>query len=37
MIAIDPQSLQSALSVRFSDIKVISLGAIPEIEKPVEP
>ena len=34
-LAIDPQSLQNAVSVRFSDIKVVSIGAVPEIEEPV--
>lgn len=29
---IDPPSLQKALSTRFSDIKIISVGEIPEIE-----
>lgn len=33
-LIINPQSLQSAISVRFSDIKVISIGAIPEIDQP---
>ena len=35
-IIIDPQSLQHAISVRFSDIKIISIGAIPEIDDPVK-
>ncbi len=35
-ILIDPQSLQNAISVRFSDIKVISIGAVPEIGMPEE-
>lgn len=34
MIVISPEALQKALSVRFSDIKVVSIGAIPEIELP---
>lgn len=34
---IDPQSLQKALATRFSDIKIISLGEIPEIEMPAQP
>lgn len=34
MIIISPEALQKALSVRFSDIKVVSIGAIPEIELP---
>jgi len=33
-VIIDPQSLQSAISVRFSDIKVISIGTVPEIDYP---
>ncbi|WP_418982974.1 hypothetical protein [Alistipes sp.] len=36
-LIIDPQSLQSAISVRFSDIKVISIGTVPEIDKPEQP
>ncbi len=35
-LLLDPQSLQSAISVRFSDIKVVSIGAVPEIEKTPE-
>ena len=35
-LVIDPQSLQHAISVRFSDIKIISIGAIPEIDDPVK-
>ena len=37
LIAIDPQSLRDAISVRFSDIKVVSVGTIPEIPMPKEP
>lgn len=33
---IDPQSMQSAISVRFSDIKVISIGDIPPLPVPEE-
>lgn len=33
-IIIDPQSLQNVISVKFSDIKVISVRAIPEIDYP---
>ncbi|MCI7139473.1 hypothetical protein [Alistipes sp.] len=33
-LVIDPQSLQHAISVRFSDIKVISVNSIPEIDAP---
>lgn len=36
-IAIDPQSLQNAISVRYSDIKVLSVGTVPEIEMPAKP
>ena len=36
LIVIDPRSLQNAISVRFSDIKVISIGAVPEIGMPHE-
>lgn len=33
-IRIDPQSLQSSISVRYSDIKVVSVGTVPEIDAP---
>lgn len=33
-LVIDPQSLQHAISVRISDIKVVSIGSIPEIREP---
>lgn len=33
-LIIDPQSLQNAISVRFSDIKVVSIGTVPEIDQP---
>lgn len=36
-LILDSQSLQSAISVRFSDIKVISIGTVPEIDKPEQP
>ncbi len=36
-IRIDPQSLQSAISLRYSDIKIISVGEVPEIEPAAEP
>lgn len=36
MIVIDPHSLQNAISVRYSDIKVVSIGAVPEIKHPFE-
>lgn len=34
MLVIDPQSLQHAIAVRFSDVKVSSIGAVPEIPLP---
>lgn len=34
MILIDPHSLQQAIAVRFSDVKVVSVGTIPEIQMP---
>ncbi|MEG0788877.1 MAG: hypothetical protein RSB23_01145 [Alistipes sp.] len=37
LIILNPQSLQNAISVRFSDIKVISIGAVPEIAYPQQP
>lgn len=36
-LILDAQSLQSAISVRYSDIKVIALGIIPEINQPEKP
>ncbi len=36
-LILDAQSLQSAISVRYSDIKVIALGIIPEINQPKNP
>ncbi len=33
-LRIDPASLKSAISVRFSDIKIVSVGNIPEISIP---
>lgn len=35
-LLIDPQSLQSAISLRISDIKIVSLGPVPPIDKPVK-
>lgn len=35
-IIIDPQSLQNAISVKFSDIKINSIGTVPEIDFPEE-
>ncbi len=34
MLILDPQSLQNAISLKFSDIKVVSLRSIPEIDDP---
>lgn len=34
MLVIDPNSLKQAIAVRFSDVKVVSIGSIPEIKKP---
>ncbi len=34
MLIIDPLSLQQAIAVRFSDVKVVSIGSIPEIPAP---
>ncbi len=36
-LILDRQSLQHAISVRFSDIKIVSIGAIPAIEAPEVP
>ena len=36
-LIIDPQSLQNALAPRFSDIKIISVGDIHEIDVPARP
>lgn len=36
-LRIDPQSLQQAITLRYTDIKIISVGAIPEIDQPAEP
>lgn len=36
MLILDSRSLQNAISVRFSDIKVVSVGTIPEILMPEE-
>ena len=35
-LIIDPQSLQHAIAVHFSDVKVVSIGVIPEIDIPEE-
>lgn len=40
MLILDPKSLQNAISVRYSDVKIVSVGNIPPIEHPesgVEP
>lgn len=34
MLVLNPESLQSAISLRINDIKIVSIGAVPEIEKP---
>ncbi len=34
MLIIDQQSLMNAIAVRFSDVKVVSIGTIPEILQP---
>lgn len=36
-LILNPQSLQNAISVRISDIKIISVGTIPEINTPAKP
>lgn len=36
-LILNPQSLQSAIALRISDIKIISIGAVPEIETPSKP
>ncbi len=33
-IILDPQSLQSAIAVQLSDIKVLSVDGVPEIDRP---
>ena len=33
-VVIDPQSLQNAITVQFRDIKIVSIGAVPEIDYP---
>ena len=33
-VVIDPQSLQNAITVQFSDIKIVSIGAVPESDYP---
>jgi len=33
-ITIDPQSLQNAISVHYSDVKIVSIGSIPDIPNP---
>lgn len=34
MVRIQPVSMQDALSIRYSDLKVLSVGTIPDIELP---
>lgn len=36
-LQIDPKSLQNAISVRVSDIKIVSLGEIPMLSSPETP
>ena len=36
MILIDPQSLQNAISVRCTDIKIVSIGEVPALKNFVE-
>ena len=33
-IVIDPKSLQNAIAVQLSDIKVLSVDGVPEIDRP---
>ena len=33
-VVIDPQSLKNAITVQISDIKIVSIGAVPEIDYP---
>ncbi len=33
-LVLDPHSLQNAISVRCTDIKIISIGEVPEIDAP---
>lgn len=33
-LVLDPQSLQNALSLKFSDIKVVAIRSVPEIDDP---
>ncbi|WP_300798528.1 hypothetical protein [uncultured Alistipes sp.] len=35
-LILDPQSLQNAISLKFSDIKVVSLRSVPEIDEPAK-
>ena len=35
-LVIDPQSLQNAISVHYSDVKVVAVRNIPPIKLPVE-
>lgn len=37
MIVINPQSMQDLIALRISDIKIISIDAIPEIDHPDKP
>lgn len=31
---IDPQTLQQAIAVRYNDVKILSVGVVPEIDAP---
>jgi hypothetical protein len=33
-IRINPVAMQDALSVRFSDLKILSVGTLPELDMP---
>ena len=35
-IVLDPQSLQNAISLKFSDIKVVAIRSVPEIDAPAK-
>lgn len=35
-LILDPQSLQNAISLKFSDIKVVAIRSVPEIDEPAK-
>ena len=37
LLRLDPQTVQQAIAVRMSDVKILSVGAVPEIEAPAKP